>query len=1014
MSSLLLLASLAYAQGLTGFLLDEQGRPLRGATVEAAGLRVLTDEDGAFTLPIDAGTLTVSLTPQGAAPLTVDGVLVLPGYSTELLVTVGAPPVWQIEAPDASVTKVEEKTGPPGTIIGIILDEDSGRPLTGVRVFVRGTPVEAMSDKRGAFRVEIPEGAQEITTIRAGYGTESTPVEVVAHEERSVEIRLARAGLQLADVTIRAPRIQGGAASLLDERQEASSVSDVLGSEQMSRSGDTDAAAALRRVTGLTVIGGKYVYVRGLGDRYSATLLNGSSLPSPEPERRVVPLDLFPTSLIEAVVIQKTFSPDRPAEFGGGVVEVRTRSIPDDPLFSVSVSGSYDAGTSFAESPFGASGPTDWLGFGAEHRALPDELAEASAESPIKAGGIFSPDGYTDEDLERFGELITDRWSLSPRTLPPDFGLNLSAGGELSLGEKSLGALAGIVFSNGWDIEEGFKATYSSSGDGLELKRETTFTETQNRVRLGGALNLGLEGERGQLGSTTLLMRSSTGTALTYDANDPTGSNDTHVTRIDWEEQQLLFEQITLALEGERFTLGGRAAFSWADRVQPDKREYTYLATSDGLILSQRGGWNEILYGVLNDRTMDLGLDLTAHLGKLDLKTGGQLLYRDRASTTRRFAFQFQGSEGIDLSADVSDVLVPSNIGAEEEGDLGYLELEENTTSSDDYGASQLILATFLQGDVAWTARLRSLVGLRLERSNQEVSTFELFDTSLTPVKAELSSLDLLPAATLSFGLGPEDEPDRLLARFGYGRTLSRPELRELSEVAYYDYRSGRLLYGNPDLERATIDNLDLRWEWYPRAGESVSLGAFFKYFDEPIESVIAVSAVSGSVGTFANANSATNFGAELEARKRLDFIAPALTDFYVSANGSVIRSRVDLSGTEGNQTSETRPLQGQSPWVLNGQLGYENPDRKTAVSLLYNVFGPRIVSVGTSGIPDTYEEPVHRLDLVASQGFGEGWSARLKGTNLLDWPVRETTGDQVSQETRDGWSIGLGLGWSP
>ncbi len=1000
--------------GIQGIVFGPDGAPIEGATVEFAGQRGSTDAAGAWALPVDEATADVDLTLPSGERVTVPGVAVRPGWTTEVLVTPGAPPIVQIEAPDAALQRPDLPSGPPGTLTGTLVDQDSGKPLAGVRLFVRGLPIEATTDDKGRFSLSLPEGERQITAIRAGYGALDQTVRIVADDTVALELRMARAGLQLDDLMVRAPRIAGGAASLLDERQEAATVSDVLGAEQMSRAGDSDAASALRRVTGLTVIGGKYVYVRGLGDRYSATLLNGSSLPSPEPEKRVVPLDLFPTSLIEAVVVQKTFSPDRPAEFGGGVVEIRTRSTPEEPVLSVTLSGSYDAGTTLAEADFGDAGPTDWLGFGAGYRALPEEVAAASDSEPLKAGGIFSDGGYTADELERYGELISDRWGLDPRRLPPDLGLSVSAGGRRPAGGVELGALGGLVFSNGWNVDEGYKATYSNSGDGLELKRRTDFVETQNRIRLGGALNLGLESERLRLGSTTLLMRSSAGTALVYHADDPTGSNDSQTTRIDWEETQLLFEQLTCALDLGELELSARAALALARRVQPDKREYTYLDTQEGLVLSQRGSWNELLYGALDDRSADLGLELSRALGSVKLTGGAQGIARARSSTTRRFSYQFQGSEGIDLSAPITEILVDENIGAEDAGDPGFLEIEENTTSSDDYSASQRLQAGFLMGDITWTGRLSTLLGLRVERSTQQVSTFELFDASQTPVEASLTSTDLLPAVTATWGIGPQEEPDQMLVRLGYGRTLSRPELRELSQVAYYDYRSGRLLYGNPELERAAIHNVDARWEWYPRAGESLSLGAFFKRFDHPIESVVAVSAVSGSVGTFDNATSATNLGAETEFRQRLDILHPVLEDVYASANGALVWSRVDLSDTEGNQTSEVRPLQGQSPWVLNAALSYEDPDRRTNVSLLYNVFGPRIVEVGTSGIPDTYEEPVHRLDLVGSQGLGERWTARLKLTNLLDWPARERTGDQVSQETREGWSAGLSLTWAP
>lgn len=994
---------------IVGVVFDADGHPVADARVSASAVDTRTDAGGVWRLVLPPGVVVVRIDAAGLAPAEVPDVPVADGRTTELLVTVGAgDPQVSLEVPPDSVVASTLPSGPPGTITGVVTESD-GRPLPGVRLFVRGADVEVQTDAKGAFQLALPGGIWDVSAVRAGYATETAPVEVVAHEDRTVAIDLEKAGLQLDDLRITAPRITGGTASLLDERQDASTVSDVLGAEQMARSGDSDAASALRRVTGLTVIGGKYVYVRGLGDRYSATLLNGSTLPSPEPEKRVVPLDLFPTSLMEAVVIQKTFSPDRPAEFGGGVVEVRTRSIPQEPVLQLSVSGAWASGATLSESPFGDTGPKDWFGFGSDHRALPGPLADASAENAIKAGGIFSEDGYSADELETYGEMIPNRWGLQPRTLPPDFGLSASAGGRIPVGPVELGALAGFVFSNGWDVDEGYQSLFSSSGNGLEEKRRTTFVETQNRIRLGAALALGAEWEQGSLTSTTLLMRSSTGTALVYDADDPTGSNDTHNVRIGWEEQQLLFQQLAAEVGFGEVDLAVRYAGALALRDEPDRREYTYIDAEDGLVLSQRGSWSQILYTELEDTTHDVGADLTVPVAGASLKAGGLYVLRHRTSTTRRFGYQFQGSEGIDLAAPIEDVIVPENIGAEETGDPGYLELEENTTSSDDYAADQVLAAGYLMGDVPWTRRIGTLVGVRVERSTQQVSTFELFDTSQTPVAADLTTTDVLPAVTLTWGIGPTEEPERMQIRAGYGRTLSRPEFRELSEVAYYDYRSGRLLYGNPDLQRATIDNLDLRWEWYPREGESLSAGLFYKYFDHPIESVVVVSAVSGSAGSFANATSATNFGAELDLRRRLD-----VANLTIAANTSFVASQVDLSDTEGNQTSDERPLQGQSPWVVNAQLSYDDLDRRTSIGVLYNVFGPRIVDVGTAGIPDTYEMPVHRVDLVASQGLGPHWQIRAKGTNLLDWPARKRTGEKISEETRDGWSAGLQLTWTP
>ncbi len=905
-----------------------------------------------------------------------------------------------------------------GAVVGTILS-DRGIPLPGARVYTVDVQGTALTDSAGRFSLALPPGVYTLYADAPGFDTTRLDaVPVTAGGEAEVAFELWESVKGGADVVVTGSAVVGGTAQLLAERRAAATVTDSVGATQMARAGDSDAASAMRRVTGLTVVGGKYVYVRGLGDRYSATLLNGSTLPSPEPEKRVVPLDLFPTSLLEAVVIQKAFSPDLPAEFGGGVVQIRTRGIPNKGFFSLGLSGGYVHGTTFGEGLSGVRGPTDYLGLGRAFRALPPSIAETS--EPLKAAGMFSETGFTSEELAAFGEALPNHWSIDPRQLPPDVGGTIAFGDRFTIGSVDVGGQLGVVYNNAWSQDDGNRKVYSASDGVLELKRETTYTETRNTIRVGGALSLGAEwGADSTLVSTTLLNRNSVATAAVYDADDPTATTDTRTSWVDWIEQQLLFEQVAGSIRVGGLVFTPRYAYAEATGVEPDRREYTYTLAEDGTYyLSQFGGSNDILYGNLRDRTHDgtleIGLPVRLQGGSGMLKVGGGLVDRVRTGGTRRFSYEFHGSQGIDLSLPADEIFVASNIGASETGDPGWLELEEVTSNSDDYTATARIANGYFMADLPWVRRFRSSLGVRVEQSTQNVATFENFDADLEPVVAELATTDVLPAANLTFGVGKGDGAETMLVRLGYGRTVSRPELRELSEVSYFDYRTGRLYFGNPELERALIDNVDLRWEWYPSASESLSLGAFYKHFADPIESVVAVSAVSGSVGTFANATAATNLGGEIDVRQGLGVISPALSEFYVAGNAAYIYSRVNLEGTDGNQTSDVRPLQGQSPYIVNLQFGYDHDATRSNATLLYNVFGPRIVEVGTAGIPDTFELPVHRLDLVLTQGIGDHWKLRAKGGNLLNWPSRKRTGTAISEEETGGWSAGLGLTWTP
>jgi TonB-dependent receptor len=339
--------------------------------------------------------------------------------------------------------------------------------------------------------------------------------------------------------------------------------------------------------------------------------------------------------------------------------------------------------------------------------------------------------------------------------------------------------------------------------------------------------------------------------------------------------------------------------------------------------------------------------------------------------------------------------------------------MHEITSNSDDYEASHKLRAGYAMTDLGLGKRFRLMGGARVESSRQSVRTFELFNPQLIPVEAVLDTTDVLPALTGTLAIGPVEERDRMLVRAGYGRTVSRPEFRELSSVPFTDFLTGASISGNPDLERAIIDNIDVRWELYPSPSESFSIAGFYKDFTDPIERVALSSSVSGLAYTFGNAQGATNLGVELDMRVSFGRVSDVLRDVYVSANGALIDSQVDLTGSV-TDTSKERPLQGQSPWVVNLQLGYDNPDSGLSLTLLYNSFGPRITDVGQSGVPDTYELPVHRLDAVGLIPLAEAWRIRLKATNLLNAKEVSKTGDSVSEETRSGRAFSLAIQWRP
>jgi hypothetical protein len=1014
--SLLLTLALADDGTLVGYTFAaDDGAPVPGAVVTVADRQLLSDADGRFEVDLPEGRWEVTLRPPEATGLQGGRLLdvgIVAHEVTEVLVTftADADPVAQVAEPPARGAVQVDPDAVDGTVAGRVLDEE-GAPVAGARLFVRGADVQATTGDDGRYELVLPQGDRQLTVLRSGYATTTSDVVVPGNDRLEHDIVLAPASASLADVVITAPYVEGSVASLMDERRASSAVADVLGAEQMARSGDGDAAAALSRVTGITVVGGKYVYVRGLGDRYSSALLNGSFLPSPEPERRVVPLDLFPSSILESVVVQKSYSPDMPGEFGGGVVQLRTRRPPTEPVAAIGLSGAYRHRTTLQQGLDYQGGPTDWLGFDGGYRDLPDIVVDASADKAIEESDRFFPErGYTAEELERFGEAMPNRWAIQQRQLPPDVGASLTLGHGHQAGDLSFGALAALTYGNDWKRLQFDRSYYIvGANDQLEVQNQYAFDEAANEVALGGFLTGGVELRDQSVRYTGMINRSTDDTTRVYEGFNRDLGDDLRISRTRFVERQLSWHQL-LGQHGvfDAAEVGWRVVTARATRDEPDRREtrYDFEPNLDTWLLSDRPEGNGIFDSTLSDETLELAADLKVFLptlwGRHELDRGfvkaGAVRYtRDRVVDTRRYKYFHKGERSRDeevLQQDPENVFVPENIGPD-----GF-QFEEFTRQTDNYTASQQLQAFYAMAEVPLTPWTRLMAGARMEASDQQVSTFELFNPDAVPVPASLVTDDLLPAASLT--VTPVDD---LQVRLGYGKTVSRPDFRELSPATFNDVTGGRLTFGNENLTRATIDHLDLRFDYFMGPGEVLSLSLFRKRFTDPIETIVVVSAQQSV--TWANATAATNDGVEVEYRKDLPL------NLYSAGNVALVASRIDLGDAGGIQTNDERPLQGQSPYVVNVQLGWDHPDRDDRATLLYNVAGRRIVEVGAQGAPDTYELPVHRLDLVLRKDLGRGLGLTLKGSNLLDSAARTVQGDEEVDAIREGWRVGLGVSWS-
>ncbi|MGE0762729.1 MAG: TonB-dependent receptor [Bdellovibrionales bacterium] len=802
-----------------------------------------------------------------------------------------------------------------------------------------------------------------------------------------------------------APKIQGSIADLVELRRQSSSVAEVLASEQMARSGDSDAGSSLRRVTGLTLMNGKYIYVRGMGERYSAVTLNGSGLPSPEPARRVVPLDLFPTAILESVVVQKSFSAPLPGEFGGGLIQLRTKRLPQKRFFRAGVT---QALTGNSKSLDAKGGSTDWMGVDDGTRAMPAPIRRAlgSGRQLAENNPPFFNNGFSSEELVAMGRLLKNSYSVragEDQIQMP--GLSLAGGAGHRVNGMQLGWASSLSYSRSGETTRKKSQRFNVGSGGRLARDEAAQAEvSENEVKAAASLDLGVEvASRHSLHLTGLMLRHSSEELAQKNIERENDSiRNLKRTTLDWVERQLLVAQLGAEHRSEKgekppWAADWRLQWAQAQRDQPDRREYTYQDRGQGLEFDLSPNGNQRNWSELKDQAVEGGFSLTHRhglgSGELKLSAGAQMTQRERRSDTWRLHFRSRFPSGAtpDLTRPIEEILAPDEIRSD-----GFV-LTNLSESADSYTAEQSQSAQFAEMDWKISEHWVWQTGLRHENSRQEVKTFYYFNQGQPTSRAGLTTDDWLPSHLLTWRLN-----EQWRARLAYSETVTRPEFRELSTAPFIDEESGYETVGNSQLQGTIIRSLDHRWEYYPSTDESISVGAFFKQFKAPIEEVFEPS--PNLRKTYANAESATNLGLEFEARSALRRFSRNLRRFTVMANFALIESQVSL-GPEaaGLQTSGERPLQGQSPWIANFQLQYDRPAFGTSFTVLYNALGPRITEVGTAGRPDVFEQTVHQVDLVANKKVDAALSIGFRAKNIFDPKILATQGGEVVREQKRG-----------
>ncbi len=904
---------------------------------------------------------------------------------------------------------LEAQTPGVGRIIGRILNASTGEPIAGAQVTVLGTSIATVTVWTGQFELAgIPTGGWSISVRAIGY-TPKVVSDIVVPPDAAIplDVSLGAAIVQLEGVTVTAAQERGSVSAALDQQRTSSQIVNAVTSEQMARSPDGDAGEAVKRVSGVTVQDGKYVFVRGLGERYTTTSLNSARIPSPEPDRKVVPFDLFPSNLLESITTAKTFTPDQPGDFSGAAVNLKTRDFPLRRHASISISAGGNTAATGRDLAIAPTVGGEWLGQPGRERGIPSSAqvierpSDLAAMSPAQVNAVIGS--------------FRNAWSVRHRTGREAGSLGLSIGGRADAARVPLGYLAAFTYSASQDVRRDERRALAVSGGGPGLTRAQNAyfggTTTDN-VLWGGLLNLSTRfGDRITLSTQNTFSLSADNQAIHLAGSNEEFASDFDITRLAFTQRQVRSNQLSGQLQlGTRHHVDWAATSSGVRRHEPDRSDLVYLAQIDSASATSQpiswwGGPRSAVraFSDLRESGTELAANYRLSFGPAArshaVKFGADYRSVRRNSDSRAFDVINNDLSDAERSQPAETIFNGAYASA------GRLLLFIDANGGR-YTATDRLAAGYGQIELALGERLRLIGGARVEDARLSVQSVTAQGDSASP---RLHNTDLLPALALTVRLSASQN-----LRLSASQTLSRPEYRELSPVPYADILGGLTVFGNPGLQRALIRNFDARWEWYPGPAEVLSIAVFAKQFAHPIEKVI-VAQTGASALSFVNAAGANNVGVELEVRRNLSTLSPSLLPLSVFTNVTLMRSRIRPGNDSiASNTNARRPMMGQAGYVVNAGLTYATVNGRLSATALYNVVGRRIVEVGQQPLPDASELPRHVLDVTVQSQLGARVAVKLDAKNLLDAPYRVVQGSVTRLRYHAGRVFSLGVTLTP
>ncbi|MBK6963550.1 MAG: TonB-dependent receptor [Bacteroidales bacterium] len=902
--------------------------------------------------------------------------------------------------------------GQNGFIRGTVYDDATGESLPGVTIFAEGTTMGTMTDFDGKFNLSIPAGSYNLRISFISYETlNMRDVKVSSGNVTLFEnLRLKEARIELTEVTITAEAVRNSEVALLTMKQKSANLIDGISASNFRKIGDSDAASSMKRVSGVSVEGGKYVYVRGLGDRYTKTMLNGVDIPGLDPDRNTLQMDLFPTNIIDNIIVHKSFSPELPADFTGGVVDIETKDFPEVKTLNVSLSAGINPDMHFNSDYLTYEGSsTDWLGYDDGKRDIP-----ATTDIPLFSEVVGNPDGAKGQ---RYQEILRSfdpvMGSFKERSFM-DYSIGASAGDQYALKKITLGFNVALSYKSNTEFyEDAEYGKYGMFADPSNYEADTREKQVGNygvqNVLISGLVGFAIKTQNSKIRINLLKLQNGESKAGEFEFSK---SNQGSV--FSGIQHNLEYNQrsmTNLLINGKHFFKGWDINWKISPTISsiedPDVRFTRYEVRDGAYSISTEAGFPERIWRDLKERNLSGVLhvtrDLTVFKEKSKLNFGGGYTFKERDFSILNYSINIRN---VPLTGDPNEIFREDNLwprnGSSNQGttyEAPFIPFNPN-----EFNSSNSNIAAYVGWEFKPAKDLRAIVGVRTEKFEQRYTGKNQQQDIELNDKVVMDDLDFFPSANLIYAISEKQN-----LRASFAMTIARPSFKELSFAEIFDPITTRtfigglfrdandlegIVYWDGNLRSTYINNYDLRWEYFAEKGEMLSLGAFFKTFDSPIE-IVQYFTLTGAFQP-RNVGDGQVIGAELEFRKNLDFISNKLSELSVNSNITLTESRIELSATElvskkenartGEKVEDYRSMAGQAPLIVNFGIAYNGNENGLEAGVYYNVQGKTLEAVGIVDRPDIYTKSFHSLNLNINKTLGEKKKIQvgLKVENIL------------------------------